>query len=414
MSQLIVFLSVLGFLALARICQAENNSTWEQETLTSGFWGLNDQLADKGVELGFSITSIYQANVKGGTSTHARRGRHSGSYDLELSADLQKLLGFEAASIYMLVESGWPDAEGIDGSSVGSAFGINADAIGNDAMLVKELYYQGPVFGDNLTLVIGKIDFTGVFDATAYADDECTQFLNAAFVDDPTIPFPQYSLGVVLTYDLTDSWYVMGGVADAQADDRETGFRTTFHKEDYFFYALETGITSELNSANGPMPGTYRVGLWNDSQPKANTDYADAGKSYRDDVGFYLSFDQMLAKENSDPEDSQGLGGFFRYGYAPSKKNDITNFWSLGFQYQGLLEGRDKDVLGVGFAHGTFSKRASSTYTDDHESALEVYYNARITPRLSLSPSIQYIGNPGGDKTVSDAVVLGLRAQMTF
>ena len=418
-----VLLTLLLLLSLTSILQADStepnvaddpHDIWRQKTLTGGFWGLNDELADKGIEVGFGVTSIYQANVKGGTSTHARRGRHSGSYDLELSADLQKLLGFETGSISMLVEGGWPDAEGIDAGSVGSAFGVNADAIGNDAMLVKELYYHGPVFSDNLTLMIGKIDFTGVFDASAYADCECTQFLNAAFVDDPTIPFPQYSLGVVLTYDLTDSWYIMGGIADAQADSRESGFRTAFHDEDYFFYALEAGITPELDSANGAMPGAYRVGLWNDPQPKANTDLGEAGKNYRDDVGVYTSFDQMLYKENAHAEDSQGLGVFFRYGYADDKRNDITNFWSVGFQYQGLIEGRDDDVLALGFAKGVFSNKASTTYTDDYESVFELYYSAALTPWLNISPSVQYIANPGGDKAVSDAVILGVRVQMTF
>ncbi|GAI02413.1 unnamed protein product, partial [marine sediment metagenome] len=164
----------------------------------------------------------------------------------------------------------------------------------------------------------------------------------------------------------------------------------------------------------GPLQGSYRAGLWYDPQPKANTDYADAGKSYRDDVGFYISCDQMLAKENADPEDSQGLGAFFRFGYASSKRNDITNFWSIGFQYQGLIEDRDGDVLGLGFAQGIFSNSADTTYTDDYENALELYYNARVTPWMSLSPSIQYIANLGGSKTASDAVVLGLRAQITF
>lgn len=122
-------------LSPAGICQAENDSIWGRKALTEGFWRLNDQLADKGIELGFGITNVYQANVKGGTSTHARRGRHSGSYDLELSADLRKLLGLESGSIYMLVEGGWPDAEGIDAASVGSAFGVNADAIGNQGSM---------------------------------------------------------------------------------------------------------------------------------------------------------------------------------------------------------------------------------------------------------------------------------------
>jgi porin len=122
----------------------------------------------------------------------------------------------------------------------------------------------------------------------------------------------------------------------------------------------------------------------------------------------------MLIKENTDLEDSQGLGAFFRYGYADGKRNDLTNFWSLGFQYQGLLEGRDDDVLGIGFAQGIFSDGASTTYTDDYENALELYYSAKVTPWLNISPSIQYIANPGGDETAGDAVVLGVRLQMRF
>ena len=406
---------VTFLLGLGAICQAQDESIWERETLTNEFWGLNDELADSGIELGFGITNIYQSNVKGGTSTHNRRGRFNGSYDLEMWADLQKLLGFETGNIYMLVEGGWPDAEGIDAASVGSAFGVNADAVGNQGPLIKELYYQGPVFNDALTIMIGKIDFTGIFDSSAYADDECSQFLNAAFVDNPTIPFPDYSLGVVLTYDLTDSWYVMGGIADAQANGRESGFRTTFGDEDYFFYALETGITPELQSANGPMPGAYRVGMWVDGQDKERF---SNNRNYRDDIGAYVSCDQMVYKENSDSGDSQGLGFFGRFGYANSDLNPIGNFWSIGMQYQGLLENRDDDVMAIGFAQGIFSDYAGANdggdYTENHENALEIYYSAQVTPWLNLSPNIQYISNTGGDKTNKDAVVFGLRMQAMF
>jgi len=419
MNKTAILLSITTSLILTGVCRAGGeqvrvDNIWERETLTNGFFGLTDELEDKGIELGLSVTNIYQQNVRGGISKHRRAGRLTGSYDLELSADLEKLLGIEGGRLFVHVEGGWPDTEGIDGVSVGSAFGVNADAIGNDAILVKQLYYEGPIFGDNLTLMIGKIDFTGVFDCSAYADDECSQFLNAAFVDDPTIPFPAYSLGVVLNWDITDSWYLLGGVADAQADRRETGFKTTFCDEDYFFYIFETGVTPQLDSTNGPLQGSYRVGLWNDPQPKANTDYANAGKSYRDDFGFYFTCDQMLIKENDDSQDTQGLGGFFRFGYAESKKNDLTNFWSVGFQYQGLLDGRDDDVLGAGFAQGVFSDKAFTTYTDDYEGVFELYYSAQVTPWLNISPSIQYIANPGGNKTTSDAVVLGVRAQMSF
>jgi len=237
MKKLSVFLSVVAFLTLVSVCrgQANEDDIWRRDTLTNGFSGHGDQLAESGLEIGIGLTNVYQANVKGGTSTNSRRGRFTGSYDIEMTADLQKLFGFETGNINMLVEAGWPDAEGIDELSVGSVFGINADAIGNDGIYVKELFYEGTLFSDNLTLAFGKIDFTGIFDCSAYADDECGQFLNAALVDNLSIAFPDVGLAIVLTWNPTDSSYIMAGISDAQANGRETGFKTTFHDEDYFF-----------------------------------------------------------------------------------------------------------------------------------------------------------------------------------
>ena len=421
MNKIRILLSAVMLLSLAGICRAEReeNDLWNRETLTNGFFGLNDKLADKGIEVDFSVTNIYQQNVRGGISKHRRQGRHTGSYDLEISTDLQTLLGIEGGSLYMHTEGSWSRTD-IDATSVGSAFGVNADAAGRRSMDITELWYEQTMFDNSLRIRLGKFDITGgfecrgcpvSFDGSTYANDETAQFLNSALVNNPTIPFPDFGLGVIVYYNPVEWWYASVGVIDAQADGRETGFRTTFHDEDYFFYVFETGITPQLDSANGPLQGAYRVGLWNDPQPKANS---DGSKSYRDDVGFYLSCDQMLVKESADPEDSQGLGVFFRYGYASSKRNDIVNFFSAGFQYQGLLDGRDDDVLGVGFAQGIFSNSADTTYTDDYESVVELYYNAQVTPWLNISPSVQYVSNPGGDKSVSDAVVLGVRAQMVF
>ncbi|MHC4539847.1 MAG: carbohydrate porin, partial [Planctomycetota bacterium] len=49
-----------------------------------------------------------------------------------------------------------------------------------------------------------------------------------------------------------------------------------------------------------------------------------------------------------------------------------------------------------------------------HESVVEVYYNAQISPWMAVSPSVQYVTNPGGDTANHDAVVVGLRSQMAF
>jgi porin len=390
----------------------------QKDCLTNGFFGLNDKLADRGLEFALGYTQIYQQDAHGGTSTHRRAGRFTGSYDLELNGDLEKLLGIKGGSFYMLTEGSY--SEGIDGPSVGSFFGANGDAAGDRSMDVTQFWYEQSLWDDTLGIRIGKLDMTGgfecrgcpvSFDGSLYANDETGQFLNNALINNPTIPFPDYGLGAIVHYSPVEWWYASVGLADAQADARETGFNTTFHDEDYFFYIFEMGITPTLDSSKGPLQGAYRIGLWNDPQPKANS---DSEKNYHDDVGVYTTCDQMLAKENDNPQDSQGLGAFFRYGYADGKRNDLNQFWSAGVQYQGLFDGRDDDVLGAGFAHGTFSNAASSTYTEDYESVIEVYYNAQITKWCSLSPSVQYVANPGGSSENRDAFIAGIRAQMTF
>ncbi len=390
------------------------------QTMAERSFGLDETLAELGIVAELSVTSIYQQNVKGGLSTHRRAGRNSGSYDLQVTADLQELLGIENAVVFVHTEGSWSKSAGINGPSVGSAFGVNADARPRRSMDVTELWYEQSMLDGAFLLRVGKMDLTGgfecsgwpvAFDTSDFANDQTSQFLNGALVNNPTIPFPDYAFGVAGYYNPTEGWYFAAGAVDAQNDARETGLRTAFHKEDYFFYIIETGITPALPSSKGDLRGAYRVGLWNDPQPKR---HADATESYRDDVGFYLSFDQMLAKENPAPDDSQGLGTFLRYGYADASRNDITNFWSIGFQYQGLLEGRDEDIFGAGFAQGAFSDAASTTYTQDHESVFELYYNVKVARWVNISPSMQYITNPGSNGAATDAVVVGLRAQMMF
>ena len=55
------------------------------------------------------------------------------------------------------------------------------------------------------------------------------------------------------------------------------------------------------------------------------------------------------------PNEEQGLGLFARWGWADDDAAELDCFWSVGLQYRGLIELRDDDVLGVGFASGQFA-----------------------------------------------------------
>lgn len=397
----------------------------DREGLTHNWFGFGRRLEERGIDVGLGLTQIYQIPLQGGgaenswgkrASLHRREGRYTGSYDLEVAFDFDTLLGLRGASFFLHAEGGWSD--GIGDSAIGAVMDPNGDAYGDQVIDLTEAFWEQALFDGRVQFRIGKYDITGgfdcqgaavAFDANAYANDETGQFLNAALVNNPTIPFPDYGLGASVYVEPVDGSYVAAGTVDAQGDHRETGFNTAFHDEDYWFAIFETGLVDAwtLPWSSRPLPGAYRVGFWYDPQDKERF---VTGTTKRDDVGFYLSFDQALLYENSD--DAQGLGAFFRYGWADRDVSDFTCFWSTGLQYVGAIPCRDEDVLGVGYANG--KRGADAGFTASREQVWEFYYNAKITSWLSLTPNLQVIKNPGLQDNVTDAVVLGLRAQMQF
>ena len=404
--------------AEGREAPARDRSVWGRDTLTDNWFGAGDALAEHGLTLSLSATQVYQGVVHGGVFTHRHAGRYAGSYDLEVEGDAARLLGLKGGSFYILAEGSW--SEGLDASSVGSVFGTSDDAGGDRTIDVTEFWYEQALLDDRVRVRIGKIDLTGgfehkgcpvAFDCNAFAGDETTQFLNSALVNNPTIPFPDNGIGMAVYVVPADGWYVAAGIADAQADAREMGFNTAFDRRDDFFSIFETGLVLDLPSANGPLAGACRLGMWYDPQPKARW---DGSGNKRDDTGFYLSLDQVLLRERADPDDTQGLGVFARFGCADEKVNPVRTFWSAGCQYQGLIPGRDDDVLAVAVARGRLTDEPGAGFTAKYETIMEAYYGIQVAPWLVVSPHIQYVADPGGIDGVPNAVIMGVRVQAAF
>ncbi len=405
-----------GGISRGQIDDEEAPSWIERDTLTGGWFGLQEKLERLGIRVDYSLTQVYQRNVRGGLSTHRRSGDYTGSHGLELAIDLDLLADIRGGSVVVVGEGSWRN--GVDPVAVGSLFGVNGDAAGNRSFDITEAWYEQYLFQDKLVFRAGKMNLTGgfechgcpvAFDGNTFANDETSQFLNGALVNNPTIPFPDNGLGVAALVRPLPRCYVAAGVADAQADARETGFNTAFHDEDYFFSVAEVGLLPLIPSSRGGLQGAYRFGVWYDPQPKATL---DGTGTRRDDIGVYLSHDQALWRERADGDDSQGLGVFGRWGWADPDVSAITTFWSVGGQYQGIIPTRDDDVLAFGMAHGKLARAAALTAR--REVAYEAYYNAALAGWMTMTPSVQYVENPGGMRGADNAIVLGLRLNIAF
>jgi len=379
--------------------------------LTGNWGGLRDRLSEKGMEIGLSYTHVWQVNARGGVCT--RNGqRHSGSWDLTFSLDTEKA-GLWKGGLFWLYAEGY-FGEGISPKKVGDYFGVNGDAGGEYVLLLAEYWYEQTLFDGTLRVRLGKMDATGDFDTNAYANDEVSQFLNNALVNNPQIPFPEYALGVQMVWTPVEWFYAAAGTFDAEADARTTGFNTAMHGPDHFFLVGEVGFTPKFKLGDKPLWGTYRVGCWYDPTPKEvfidDLDGRRLPPVETGDWGLYLNFDQLIFKENADEDDAQGLGVFFRYGHARGSVNEVENFYSWGLSYQGLLPGRDDDVFAVGFAYADFSDDMKVVEPGiQREAVIETYYHIHVADWLHITPDLQWIIDPGGQADARDSFVVGLR-----
>ncbi len=369
----------------------------ETDTLTNDWFGEGDRLRESGITSTLNLWTVYQANVSGGLS---KQGGLNGVYWFANHFDLEALIGLEGASAYALVEGGWND--GIN-ASAGSLMNVNGTGVGDQAIGVPRFWLEQKLFGDRLRVRGGKLDvsldnfdFYGHsvgFDAMPFANAPRTQFLDGGLVNNSAIPFPAAGLAGMLLVEPVDRWYLAAAALDRNTDAFETNFSNAF---DEWMITLETGVVVPLGKEN--LQGLYYAGYWHstfDGSPDGN--------------GVYLGVAQQLTRESM-VTDGQGLGVFARYGYADSIENDVSNFWSLGLQYEGLLPNRDKDVVALGWAQAFTS---GAEFSAPSEGVLECYYRASISPWFHLSPHLQYIANPGSN-AIADAVTVGVRGQITF
>lgn len=392
--------------------------------LTGDWGGARTWMDDTGIDLSIIYVSVWQQNFMGGLNTH-NADDFSADLRINLRLDLDKMGLVPGGFFFARGKSSYNDSVRSEvGSLSSTAWAI---AAGDHEFFLDKWWYGQYLFDKKVEFRIGKLlTPVDLFDSNLYAQSPWDQFLNADLCRNPTFPHRK-APGAFLKYTPCSHFYFqMAGLnADQRDSTRAMSFDTTFHNKyggdnPYFIGMWEMGFTPKLPSANGAMPGNYRLGWWYDPRPQTifrnNLGGVLNNRTHGSDVGFYASFDQMLYKENDDPKDKQGLGAFFRYGFAHRDINAISNFWSVGSQYQGLIPNRDKDVLAFGVAQSIMSSQMRHEVNNlaDRETVYELYYAIHVTPWLVVTPDIQVITNPGGNKDARDALIGGIRARISL
>lgn len=280
------------------------------------------------------------------------------------------------------------DLEAIGGNgpdvAVHSSTGLNADAgslqdtDGVDRVSVREAWMGGDYINEHLKLVAGKLDLTNYFDTNVVANDETSQFLSNAFVNNPALQQPRNGPGAVAYYDTKKSFRLGGGVQNPSDSGARVGDRP---------YAIaELDYNSHLFFGR---EGNYRI--WG----RIN------GARKDDNKGFGISFDQVLVPT---------LTAFARYGLNKPEGAINKYAWSVGLEKKKPLGFRPLDFLGIAFGQ----QEGTSVKVD---TLSEIYYRFFLTDHLSVSPHLQWLirsSRPDGLEKEENVFVTGLRSQVDF
>ena len=189
-------------------------------------------------------------------------------------------------------------------------------------------------------------------------------------------------------------------------DSNESGFDYDLGSTEGVMVIAETAVDATLlgRETTAKVGGYHHTGDF--------TDF-DSGKSASGIYALYLILDQVLVGNR----DQSRLAAFFRLGVSPLDDRSVVDWYlDAGMTAKGL---RENDRVGLGFSHAHFGDAFDSaqdragTPVTDAESVIELTYRAPLTPWLALQPSLQYVIDPQDD-AASDALVGGLRAEITF
>ncbi len=415
-------------------CQKRNAARSEPEPfdllttkrLTGDWWGARTAMEDAGVTFSPLLIANFQQNFHGGLNTqnaHDITGRFF--YNVQL--DFGKMGLIPNATFFYRAKQEWNNGiRGDVGTTIApySGSGAPGNHFYNDRypILTDKWWYRQRFLDNRVEIRVGKLlNVADLFDKNAVAKTYSKRFMNAAFDHNLTVPGAK-GFGVFAKVWPTNWLYLQASAINA--DSRGTrcfDYERVFDGHAHYMGNWEFGLKPRLHSTKGALPGSYRFGWWYNPRIRARFRNTLGGQLVNNetgsgDVGWYVSFDQMLWRENGDPGDRQGLSAFFRYGYADGELNRLAHTWSIGAVYVGPIPSRDADKVGFAVAQSIQSNQYRQRVDSraDRETVYELFYSIRVTPWFEIAPDIQVITNPGGSADVRDAFVAGLRAKITF
>jgi porin len=425
------------------------------QNLLGNMGGLRPALAKYGV----TLTILENVETFGNLSGGVKQGLEAnGLTTVTVQLDTQKAFGLNGGLFNvsgLQIWGGNLSADNLD--NLQTVTGIE-DPVG---IRLWELWYQQE-FGDKLDLKIGEQSLDQEF----FVSQSASHFINTVW-GWPMLPtadllvspeFPVAGLGIRARAKVTDAVTLLAGVFNGRPIPKNSP-NTPASNPHGVSFPLNTGVfaiaelqftfpgsgASTKTNGEGPLPGTYKIGAWYDSDsfndlqddnqgvPLASPTSNGMPATHHGNYSIYAIADQMIWR-SKDPNRNVNL--FVRPMFTTLQGRNLISFSvDGGLTLHEPLPGRDNDVFGLGFGVARVSNSASgfdrqmqffqpSVYTPirSSETFIEATYQFQALPSWVIQPDVQYFINPGlgianpGEPTqrIKNEFVVGLRTNLNF
>ncbi|NOX92110.1 MAG: hypothetical protein GXP18_06585 [Gammaproteobacteria bacterium] len=336
---------------------------------------IEDALANaesRNVQLGVDAAIVLQSVQQNkGAKTPADGSIYQlASTDIYFTAGLAQNTLFFADIVGL---SGTP--QDADTDELAQTNGYGARLVQQNDLSLREAWLMTELWDQQLSLTVGRVDLTNYFDANAAANDETTQFLSDALVNNPALGLSENGAGMALVYDPKGIFSIKAGYQ--QSTRAATSLSDSFYKlveVDYRANPFQLG------------EGNYRVWYRQDNTGTGLSAYG-------------ISFDQKITANTT---------AFTRYGNneAEGETGDDIHY-SAGVRFNNGLGFNPEDAWGIGYA-------GSELANNDEEHLLEGYYNLRIAEKLQLSFHLACLTEKMANAGTTTYIVPGTRLQASF
>lgn len=351
--------------------------------------------------LQMTYTGEVMANAAGGRQ---RGARYLDNLDLVLEADLDRIVGWTGAQahLYGLYNNGTSISD-----LVGDSQTLSNIETGTRAIRLYEAWIDQKI-GSRVSLRAGLYDLNSEFDAldasglfVGSAHGMGTDFAQSG-QNGPSI-FPSTSFAARLEVQPAKRWVIRAAILDGVPNDpaRPGRMRIRLAKDEGLLMVAE--VQAPLGSGNGKL----LLGHWRYTAP---FDLIDGSGRRSGNAGSYIRGELPVI-------DRPGgrIEAFARLGAANGRINTFNVFASAGLKLSGWLPSRPDDEFGIALATATTSRQYRLAFgSTSAETAIEMTYRTKLAPWFSIQPSIQYIRQPSADAEIDDALVIGLRSEVSF